>query len=209
MTPSLSTRPSFTLGEIRTLVHNHYGIDGTTEPLPSYCDQNIQLDTREKGRFVVKIANRSESREVLDFQNAAMNLLSEVWSSGNVPRVIKSLAGQFLCPVVGSDGEQYWMRVLTFLPGRLLSTVLPRSELTHERLGYALGELNRCLRDFQHPAMERELQWDLRRAEGISSHTRRILEVQHFPAYASVRDFNDKPALFSGVELDVLVIITR
>jgi len=178
MTASLSTRPSFTLGEIRTLVRNHYGIDGTTEPLPSYCDQNIQLDTREKGRFVVKIANRSENREVLDFQNAAMNLLSEIWSSGNVPRVIKSLAGQFLCPVIGSDGEQYWMRVLTFLPGRLLSTVLPRSELTLERLGYALGELDRCLADFQHPAMERELQWDLPRAEWISSHTRRIPDIQ-------------------------------
>jgi len=171
-------RPCFSSEAVRKLVRELYDIDGTLEPLPAEWDQNFRLDASDAGTFVVKIANRGHSTGVLEFQNAAMNRLSGVWSSGGSPRVVPALSGKEICPVSNRDGLEYRMRLLTYLHGKPLATVRPRDERTFERLGNALGDLDRCLADFAHPAMDRQLQWDLRRCEWIGPFTHRIPNLQ-------------------------------
>ncbi|MFB0515731.1 MAG: aminotransferase class III-fold pyridoxal phosphate-dependent enzyme, partial [Candidatus Neomarinimicrobiota bacterium] len=178
MTSTVASRPAFTCDEVRAFVRDHYGIDGAVEPLPAERDQNFRLDGGEAGSFVVKIANRSESAEVLDFQNAVLSRLPELWSSGASPRFVKSLSGDLMGTIRGAAGDEFSVRVLTYLQGEPLAAVFPRCERTLDRLGYALGDLDRCLAGFEHPAMERELRWDLRRAEWISKHTGRIRAVR-------------------------------
>lgn len=171
-------RPSFSSEAVRKLVRELYGFDGMLATLPAEWDQNFRLDAGEAGTFVVKIANRGHSTDVLEFQNAAMNRLSELWSSGKSPRVVPSLSGKEINPVSNRDGVEYRMRLLTYLHGQPLATVRPRDKRTLERLGNALGDLDLCLADLQHPAMERELQWDVRRCEWISAFTHRIQNLR-------------------------------
>jgi len=171
-------RPSFSCEVVQKIVQDLYGIEGVLEPLPAEWDQNFRLDGGDAGTFVVKIANRASSTEVLEFQNAVFNRLSERWSSGKSPSIVVSLSGDNISTISNSEGVPFRMRVLTYLPGRPLATVHSLCERTLDRLGYALGDLDQCLFDFRHPAMDRDLRWDLRQAEWISSHTRRILNVQ-------------------------------
>ncbi len=171
-------RPSFSCEIVQKNVQDLYGIEGVLEPLPAEWDQNFRLDGGEAGTFVVKIANRARSIELLEFENAAMKRLSELWSSGKSPRVVASLSGNSISTISGSEGVPFRVRVLTYLPGRSLATAHPVCERTLDRLGYALGDLDRCLFDFRHPAMNRDLRWDLRQAEWISSHTHRISNVR-------------------------------
>jgi 4-aminobutyrate aminotransferase-like enzyme/Ser/Thr protein kinase RdoA (MazF antagonist) len=171
-------RPSFSADSVRKKVRDLYGIDGTLETLPAEWDQNFQLESAEAGTFVVKIANRARSVEELDFQNAAMNLLADHWTSGTSPQVVLSQSGDDICSISDSDGMIYLMRVLTFLPGQPLAMAGPLCDRTLDRLGYAMGELDRCLLEFVHPAMKRYLRWDLRWAEWISSYTFHIPNVR-------------------------------
>jgi len=171
-------RPSFSCEVVQKIVQDLYGIEGVLEPLPAEWDQNLRLDGGDAGTFVVKIANRASSTELLEFQNAVFNRLSERWSSGKSPSVVVSLSGDNISTISNSEGVPFRMRVLTYLPGRPLATVHPLCERTLDRLGYALGDLDQCLFDFRHPAMDRDLRWDLRQTEWISSHTRRIPNVQ-------------------------------
>lgn len=171
-------RPSFPREVVQSIVQDLYGLEGVLEPLPAEWDQNFRLDGGEAGTFVVKIANRARSLGLLEFQNAAMNRLSERWSSGHSPRVMASLSGDSISAISSSEGVPFRVRVLTYLPGQSLATVHPVCDRTLDRLGYALGDLDRCLFDFRHPAMDRDLRWDLRRAEWISSHTRRISNIR-------------------------------
>jgi 4-aminobutyrate aminotransferase-like enzyme/Ser/Thr protein kinase RdoA (MazF antagonist) len=171
-------RPCLSNDTVRKLVRDLYGIEGTLEPLPAEWDQNFRIDAGEAGTYVVKIANRGHSAGVLEFQNAAMNWLSEHWSSGKSPRVVPSLSGNEISVASNLDGFEYRVRMLTYLDGRPFAAVQPQDERTLERLGNALGNLDRCLADFQHPAMDRELQWDLQRCEWISSFTHRIPSLQ-------------------------------
>jgi 4-aminobutyrate aminotransferase-like enzyme/Ser/Thr protein kinase RdoA (MazF antagonist) len=171
-------RPSFSRKIVQKNVQDLYGIEGHLESLPAEWDQNFKLNGGDAGTFVVKIANRAHPTEVLDFQNAAMNRLSELWSSGKSPRVVNSLSGNSISTISSSEGVHFSMRVLTYLPGQSLATVHPVCEQTLDRLGYALGELDQHLFDFRHPAMDRDLRWDLRQAEWIIPHTSRIADVR-------------------------------
>ncbi|UCD38989.1 MAG: aminotransferase class III-fold pyridoxal phosphate-dependent enzyme [Fidelibacterota bacterium] len=179
MTPTPEGRPTFAPDTIQSYVHDLYGLDGETKPLPAEWDQNSLLETVGSDQFVIKIANRDEDTRVLEFQNAALHTLAKSWSSARCPRVVTSKADQDICSIRSHDGTTYWMRILTFLEGQPLATLITRDEQLLDHLGFVLGELDQCLESFQHPAMDREIRWDLRRAEWISAHTGRISNLKH------------------------------
>jgi 4-aminobutyrate aminotransferase-like enzyme/Ser/Thr protein kinase RdoA (MazF antagonist) len=160
------------------LVQELYGIDGILEPLAAEWDQNFRLDGSEAGTFVVKIANQARSTEMLEFENEAMKRLSALRASIEFPKVLNSLSGESISTISTSDGMHFRMRVLSYIDGSPFATVQNVSDRILEGLGYALGDLDRCLFDFQHPAMNRNLRWDLRQAEWISSHTRSIADTR-------------------------------
>ncbi len=171
-------RPSFPGEIVQKYIRDLYGIEGVLEPLPAEWDQNFRLNGGDAGTFVVKIANRAHSTAVLEFQNAAMKRLSELWRSGKSPQVVTSLSGNNISTISDIEGTHFRLRVLTYLPGQSLATVRPLCEKTLDRLGYALGELDLHLSDFRHPAMDRDLRWDLRQSGWLSSHTRRITDIR-------------------------------
>ncbi|MFC1483734.1 aminotransferase class III-fold pyridoxal phosphate-dependent enzyme [Candidatus Neomarinimicrobiota bacterium] len=172
----IAQRPSFSIEEIRTFIRNQYGLEGSLTSLPGYTDLNYKLDSGD-GSFVVKIGNRCERREVLEFQVAALDYLADHWADASIPQVVKTLTGSSHCELSDSEDNTSLVRVLTFLPGQPLSGISPRSQKLLENLGYTLGQLNRCLADFRHLAMEWELPWDLRQAQYITAHTHRIPDV--------------------------------
>jgi len=178
MNLTIGDRPLFSGEVVWKFVRDLYGIDGTMESLPAEWDQNFRLDGGQEGTFVVKIANQGHRTEVLEFQNAVLNQLSQSWSSGESPRVMESLSGESISTISDSDGVPFRMRVLTYIQGQPLSTAHPLSAQTLDRLGYVLGDLDLCLVDFQHPAMDREMKWDLRRSEWISEYTCLIPNLQ-------------------------------
>ena len=165
---TVANKPAFAAEDVEGLVRTLYGLAGKVESLPSEWDQNFLLDAGSAGRFVAKIANLGVEGEVLEFQNLAMDWVAKRWERGICPGVVASISGDGLCRVRGGGGDEFWLRVLTYLDGRPLSSTPERTPALLEEIGRALGELDNCLADFRHPAMERELRWDLRRAEWIT-----------------------------------------
>jgi 4-aminobutyrate aminotransferase-like enzyme/Ser/Thr protein kinase RdoA (MazF antagonist) len=167
-------RPRFTAEKVRKALLDLYGIEGELRPLPAEWDQNFQLDSEGSGTFIIKIANIARSAEELDFQNKAMNRLADLWTSGKSPRPVASGSGESISTIPGAGGSTYMLRVLTYLPGRPMAEIQLLDSKTLDRLGYAMGDLDSCLLEFEHSAMERTFRWDLRQAEWISPYTSRI-----------------------------------
>ena len=164
---TVADKPAFPAEDVEVFLRTHYGLDGKVESLPSEWDQNFLVDAGSAGRFIAKIANLGVDREVLECQNLAMDWVAKRWSSNFCPRVVASVSGDGMCRVRGGDGDEFWLRVLTYLEGRPLSSIPERPPDLLEGIGRALGELDNRLADFRHPGMDRELRWDLRRAEWI------------------------------------------
>ena len=177
MAPTVEGRPTLASEIVESAVRELYGLEGTVVPLPAEWDQNFRLDVDGLAAFVVKLANAGTSSAVLDLQDAALDWLARHWSSGVAPRVVASLSGEKICSVSTAGDSSVRMRLVTYQPGEPLSSLPSPSRETLERLGGLLGDLDRCLADFTHPAMERTLRWDVRRAEWISSSARSIRAV--------------------------------
>jgi 4-aminobutyrate aminotransferase-like enzyme/Ser/Thr protein kinase RdoA (MazF antagonist) len=138
-----------------------YGLEADAQPLPSERDQNFLLETAS-GRFVLKFANASERVEILEAQNAALEHLAG-WTA-LCPRVVPTTSGVGIAPGPGG----HLVRLVTWRPGVPLGTLRRVSPELFEDLGRSIGEIDRRLASFDHPALHRDFHWDLNGAIGRS-----------------------------------------
>ena len=178
MITTVNDRPTFSPKSIEDILKKNYGIEGLITPLPAELDQNFKVDAGDAGQFVVKIANRNQTVEILDFQNRAMDLAARTWKTGTGPKVVQSLARESICTVDDKNGTPFRLRVLTYLQGTPLSDAQPLSATHLRQIGYSLGDLNKCLIPFVHPAMKRKMRWDLRQTEWLAAETIHIADCK-------------------------------
>ena len=122
----LTDAPRFDTQQAARIARDVFGIDVRAHTLPSERDQNFLLTDASGPRCVLKIANASEQRAILDAQQAA---LSHVAPEVPVcPRVIPSSNGQRAASVRDDDGREQPQRLLASesdsshrlpLPGRI------------------------------------------------------------------------------------------
>ncbi|HEX6044934.1 MAG TPA: phosphotransferase [Pyrinomonadaceae bacterium] len=160
----LQNTPAFDVESAIATAQEHFGLYVSARELPSERDQNFLLTDASGGRFVLKIANALESRELLEAQNAMLSHLANKIS---------------FCPRVVSDVKvksNHFMRLMTYLPGVPLAEVNPHSPELLRDLGRKLGQLDRALADFDHPAVHRDFHWDLANGNRVISEYGQLIE---------------------------------
>lgn len=158
--PQLRSVESVDRISAQAIAEKCFGIQATADELPSERDRNFLLTARDSEKFVLKIANANEQREVIEAQNAMLSHLGERISF--CPRVVPALSGEQIAVIDG-----HLLRVLSYLPGKPLATVEnPSSELLYD-LGRKLGQLSRALVGFDHPGAHRAFHWDLAEGEKV------------------------------------------
>src|SRR5215472_15951762 len=152
--------PSFTPAEAVDVARRLYGIDAGATPMTSERDQNFRLQTPAGDRFVLKIANSTDERALLEAQNAAMAHVAR--RSSLSPRPVPSLDGSLLTQMTAASGTRHFVRVLTWIDGEPLAAVDRRSKAVNfQELGERVGELDAALDGFDDPAVHRPFYWDL------------------------------------------------
>lgn len=159
-------RPDVTADEAKTILLEHYGLSGDITELGSQQDRNYRIDTAN-GRFVLKIARAEYARVELEAQNAALRHVGAKADAPIVPRVVPALDGEEIVSAAMRD-ETYQFRLLTYLEGTPLTRRRHLSAETVSALGDLSGRLAAALQDFDHPGLDRQLQWDLRRAGPVA-----------------------------------------
>ena len=155
--------PVFYVQHASELLLEHYGLQGSVEPRDSERDQNFLLQTSVGDRYVLKIANSAEPESITDLQVAALIHLEESELAARVPKVVRTIDGQTRIRVQADDGQFHTARVLSWLPGKLLRPDAV-SLLARYRMGETLALLDRALSDFEHPASDYPLLWDIKQA---------------------------------------------
>jgi 4-aminobutyrate aminotransferase-like enzyme/Ser/Thr protein kinase RdoA (MazF antagonist)/murein DD-endopeptidase MepM/ murein hydrolase activator NlpD len=153
--------PQFDAASAEALAAREFHIIGRAEALPSERDQNFRIATDGSEAFVLKIANATEPRDILEFQNAALQHLAARRPGLPAPKVCLSVSGESIVQATGGGGRQHMVRMLTWVPGDVLAEVKPHTEELLESLGRRVGETNRAFEGFSHGAMRRPFPWDL------------------------------------------------
>jgi len=161
--------PRFSPEQARDLAARHYDLRVTACELPSYIDQNFHLLDAAGAEYVLKISNTAEDPGFLEAQVSALEFLQAKPGRLETPRAVLCSAGER----VGREGAHaLWL--VAYLQGKPLAEVSERPEGLHRDLGRGLGDLDRRLAGFDHPAARRIYHWDLRNAPAVVPFTDHI-----------------------------------
>ncbi len=168
-------RPSLTPEEAIEIVRGEFGVAADeAAPLPSDRDQNFLVQYRGAAkRYVLKVSHAGEDPEVLDLQNRMLEHLSRAGLP--ISNLLRSKDGREVVSVPGKEGSVFRIRLLTWVPGTQMFRANPHPPDLLQSLGVFLGGMDRALEGFSHPAQDRELKWDLRRAgEVVETHLEHV-----------------------------------
>ncbi len=171
-------RPNFSLTQASEIARNLFDIlDSIKEikELPSYQDRNFHITLESSQEYVLKISAVSEEYETLDMQNCAMRHLAANIEGHSSPVVYKSRNGVEIERVEDKESNPHYVRLLSFLPGKVLSQVNPHASDMFVDFGRFIGSISKAFISFDHSGAHREFRWDLKRASTVirdySKHT--------------------------------------
>ena len=164
--------PYFSENDVIRLAKKLYGKTVSACLLVSYADQNFLLMDKLGEKFVFKISNYKEDKEILEAQVEVLNYLSRQNKETMYPSVCLTKSGEQISIVKSKEGKIHFIRMLTFLEGDFLTNIHPHTPELLQSLGVFLGNLDKTLTSFSHPATHREFVWNLKNALKIMKYIR-------------------------------------
>lgn len=170
-------RPRLTRDRAARLLWEHFGLRGTLSSLASERDQNFRVELDGGERAMLKICHPAEDPSVLALQDAMLSRLRGL-SAYDFPWPRPALDG---ATWAGAEdgGREMLLRVTAWVPGVPLAEARPRTHALLARTGRMLAEVDRALEGLDHPAADRRLRWDLRRAHEVIQARRSAVEDPH------------------------------
>lgn len=157
-------RPAVSLQEASGLARDLFGVRVTSiRELGSQQDRNFLVSDGGQ-RWLLKVSNPAFPWDEIAAQNEAMRRLAAAGLNSPVPAASPDgLAVQ----VTSIAGRDHCVRLLTFVEGTPLIEKRYLSPKVLGALGRTIADASRVLAGFEHPGLERSLQWDLTVGEEV------------------------------------------
>lgn len=150
------------------LLADHYGVAARVTSLGSQQDQNFLVSADDGDVLgVLKVANPAFTADELHAQDAAAALIADAEPDVRVAVPLPNRAGQVLTEVTGLLEGTAYVRYLRYLPGGALVDDGFLAPEVIAGLGELSGRVSRALATFEHPGLDRALQWDLRYGKAV------------------------------------------
>jgi 4-aminobutyrate aminotransferase-like enzyme/Ser/Thr protein kinase RdoA (MazF antagonist) len=141
------------------LLARHWGLAGELGALASLQEQNFTLTCPDGQRFVVKIAHRAAVGERTALEHAVLRHLAAGAGGFDSPLPVPAKDGRDLV-----DADAYAVRVLSWVHGVPLSARGALGDRGRYDLGVLAAKATVALAGFEHPAMDSDSVWDVRRS---------------------------------------------
>lgn len=160
-------RPDVAIADAEAILREYFGLAGAIVELGSQQDRNFRIDTGAE-RYVLKICHAAYRTVELEAQNAALKHLAAIPGMPRVPMPVRAKSGADIL-MLEIGGQPCQVRLLDYLDGEPLTRRKFLPEATVAALGDICGRVAKGLADFDHPGLDRQIQWDLRQAPPIVS----------------------------------------
>lgn len=148
------------LSDATDLVAKLFNVKGVASQLDGEIDFNFKIECANKDWYILKISRPNESFAYLDFQQELLQFAIQNAEGIIVPTVILDQKGKAISQIVDQHGQTRFVRLLTWVSGRLWSSVNPQTDRLRYDLGEKAGQLTKALQGFEHPEAYRVSEWD-------------------------------------------------
>ena len=145
------------------IAQNFFGLKGVITPLPGELDFNFKIKSKNES-YILKISRPNIDKNYIDFQQQLLNHISTHQKSILSPKVIPDIDGNKLSQITDEAGNIRFVRLLSWIDGRIWSSVNPQKEDLLFSLGEQAGNLTKAFEGFDHPVAHRKMEWDLAQA---------------------------------------------
>ena len=152
--------PVFEDDSIRSFLADKYQIQGELKRLDGERDLNYRI-TSADSRYVFKVANLEESPALLGTQAEVFDRINRFNCDLICPQQIPSTDGKLLETIETEKGERHYCRLVTYIDGKLFSSIKPHTPELLADLGKSVASLNLALRGYQSEAVNRPLLWNM------------------------------------------------
>ena len=189
--------PQLPAREVAEIVRAAWGLDVELTPLGSQQDQNFLARLRGPADGatggepigVVKVTNPAFSAVELDAQERAAARIASAASHLRVATTTTDAAGRPRSILADTSEGRRSIRLIAYLSGGTLTGGSHLSPTVVARLGELAARTSLALADFDHPGLDRVLQWDPRFAADVVE-----LLARHHPDLAKRRLVTDAAA---------------
>src|SRR5690606_29992082 len=144
-----------------------YNLEGEIKILPGELDFNFRIKTKSES-YILKISRPNEDLEYLEFQKDILQYLSE--SDLMAPKIFPDIHGKYISSINDAQGNKRFVRLLSWIDGRLWASVNPIKDDLLYSLGTEAGKITNALEGFEHKKIHREFDWDIAQAEWTFKH---------------------------------------
>lgn len=174
--------------EAQQIAKELFLIEANAYALPGELDFNFKLEANDR-QFLLKVSRPNANKEELLFQQEMFLWIENSGDKLLSPKIIEDKNGGKISRYKDKNGKERLVRLLTWIPGRLWSSVNPQKEELLFSLGQEAGKLTSCLHNFEHKYAHRIFDWDIAQAEWTKSHLDLFNEEQQKTINYFLHDF--------------------
>jgi len=138
-----------------------FNISGKASVLPGELDFNFRIKTKKGEGYILKVSRPNEDEAYLDFQQKLLQHIEAKQTDIIAPKVILDVNGAAISEYVDDLGNSRKVRLLSWVAGRIWSSVNPQLNGLRTSLGEQCGKLTAALQGFEHPMASRVFEWDV------------------------------------------------
>ncbi|WP_049972580.1 aminotransferase class III-fold pyridoxal phosphate-dependent enzyme [Haladaptatus cibarius] len=165
--PIVTDPPAVDTSRVSEIAKRNFGKSGTVSELGGERDQNFRIETDKGDGFVLKIFNRADGREILNFRTQAIQHIQSTDHDLPIMEIVPTNDGDPWTSV-DENGETYFVQMYTYVSGQKVSL----GDLDDDALyayGVSIAKMGQALRGFFHPEAQYDILWDLRHASDFRS----------------------------------------
>lgn len=147
-----------------------YNIGGEISSLPGEIDFNFKIKS-DSECYLLKISRPNADEEYIEFQHRILDHVLKSKIKINSPKGIADINGNLISKITDKSGNKRIVRLLSWIEGRLWSSINPQKDELLFSLGTQTGLLTKTLMGFNHPLAKRNIEWDIAEAEWTFDYT--------------------------------------
>jgi 4-aminobutyrate aminotransferase-like enzyme/Ser/Thr protein kinase RdoA (MazF antagonist) len=164
--------------QVENFLLENYGLKGKAFSLLGEIDLNFRIELKKEPRFILKITDANEKIDYLSFQIEILNYLENCEFNIVAPKIIANKNAEFISFFNDLSGNKFNAYLLTWIAGRLWSTVNPITDQLLFKLGQQCGALTKALISFDHPMAHRQFEWDIANGLWTKQHLKIVNKKQ-------------------------------